>query len=180
MNFSIAFLFIVTVSGFVNVVHGASANLYVLFNNGQNLYCGSTCCSATEWNFIRQTAYATRRQLRGDNDVDEENADNSTGIVNVVNREGRKLPTYPRECARLCEGYPAGQCMSLRCLGYRERLLSLQSDRLLWFQNNNCGNQKVAFQNLVDYLATSPSLGTNCKALMKAPLLMTCDAGIPC
>jgi hypothetical protein len=178
MNFSIAFLVIVTVSGFVNVVHGASANLYVLFNNGNDLYCGSSCCSATEWNFIRQTAYATRRQLRGDNDVDEANA--ADGVINAENFEARGLLTYPRECARLCSNYPAGKCMSLRCLGYRERLLSLQSDRMLWFQNDSCGNQRIAFQNLVNYLATSPKLGTNCKALMKAPLLMTCDAGIPC
>jgi hypothetical protein len=173
MNFSIAFLFIMTVSGLINAVHGATANLRVLFNNGQDLYCGSSCCSASEWDYIRQTIYATSRQLRGDNDLVEGNA--VDGMTNVVNKEGRKLPTYPRECAALCSGYPPTRCMSVRCVGFRERML-----RTLWLRDENCGNQKIAFQNLVNTLSTSTRLGKNCKALMKAPLLMTCDAGIPC
>lgn len=171
MNFSITFLFIVTVSGFIKAVHGAAAtNLNVLFNNGQPLYCGSNCCSAAEWDFIRYTAYAARRQLRGENDLDEENA--VDGMNSTVNSEGRTLLTYPRECAALCNSYPPRRCMALKCLGYR--------DRMLWTQDGRCITQQTEFQNMVNTLAKSPRLGTNCKALMRAPLLMTCEYGASC
>lgn len=150
------------------MAHGEPV-LKVLFNNNAPLYCGSNCCSATEWEIVREKVYAgTRRQLRGDNNVDEETVEDS--ITNVVaDNESRELLTYPRECEKLCSTYPSGRCMALKCLGFRNRML----------QYNSCGTQMIAFRNLVKTIASIPELGVDCKALLKAPALMTC-VNYPC
>ena len=103
-----------------------------------------------------------------DNNVDEETVEDS--ITNVVaDNESRELLTYPRECEKLCSTYPSGRCMALKCLGFRNRML----------QYNSCGTQMIAFRNLVKTIASIPELGVDCKALLKAPALMTC-VNYPC
>ena len=130
MNFSFAFLF--TVSGFINAVHGDT--LKVLFNNGPDLYCGSSCCTPTEWDFIRQQADGVKRsQLRCGNDIDEEN------VVEIISH-GRKLQnstfsrpaTYPSECVDICRGYVARKCPTPPCRGYRNRMLALDKGNGIW------------------------------------------------
>lgn len=169
------------------MVHGYEV-LMVLYNNGQDLYCGSNCCSASEWNFIYQQIFSTRRQLRGENDIDEENGiheendiDEENGIheeneadniTNTLNNDARELYTYPRQCAARCSAFPTGRCMAIQCLGYRNRMLFPFSE--------SCPTQMNAFQTAVTRLSKSTKLRSSCRALLKAPLLGICESNAIC
>jgi hypothetical protein len=172
MNFSIAFLFFATVTGLVNSVHGVDV-LQVLFNNGQDLYCGTSCCTFSEWRFIQDTIYYglySRRELRVNTNIGEENALES--ITNAVNSETRELGTYATQCASVCAGYATGRCMGMKCLGYRRKMLVNVND--------TCENQKTEYKRLLSSLFPSTKLRSSCKALLQAPLLMTCSVQSAC
>lgn len=172
MNYSIAFVIAMMVSGFINLVHGQKVALQVAFNNGQGLPCGETCCGYSEWRYIFDKIYRglyRNRQLRGDNDINEEDEVESISNADSDNRE---LVTYPRRCDSLCKTYPPGRCMGIKCLGYRRELLVNVND--------SCENQSVEYQRIVTQLSTDSKLKSNCKALLQAPLLMTCIYSAPC
>jgi hypothetical protein len=180
MNFHITFLFVVTISGFINAVHGQNIVLQVVFNEGRDLYCGANCCRVSEWRYIYDKIYYNQyadRQLRGKNDIDEEGAvdgiaNTVDGITNNEIGEARELQTYPRQCEAACAGYAPGRCMGIKCLRYRRNLVVNLND--------TCENQKAGYQSIVNSLSTSFRLSTNCKALMKTKLLMTCIPTSPC
>lgn len=164
------------VYGFDNVI------LQVLLNSDENLCTDKwgnsvECCEENEWDLISQRFYTmsiNQRQLRGESDLNEENAADSTS--NVVDDEARKL-SYSRYCANSCRWYATGRCLALNCKGYRRSVMETMRE-LFW--STNCENQKSEVNNLLNNMANNNEVGENCKILLRSSRKLTCFSNVEC
>jgi hypothetical protein len=193
MNAYISFLVIMLFSGFNHVVHGqTNVILQILLNNGNAMTCGGkACCSNSEWDYVSHQIYTMsiqqRQLLRGNDDNGPLiTISNATDVGTSDN--GRRLPTYPAQCANSCAGYAKGRCFALNCMGYRRRTTTtttttmakewMSSRELFWA--TPCENQKSEVHNLLNNICVNNQVGANCKKLLSAPRKMTCFSNVKC
>ena len=139
----------------------------------------SGSCEGDDWDYVSHRVYTmsiVQRQLRGQSDIEDENA--VGGITNAVDNKAREL-TYPRYCANRCSGYATGRCLALTCVGYR-RNLAESARELFW--STNCDNQKSEVRNLFNNMANVDDLDEGCKASLRATGTddMHCFSNVDC